>query len=208
MSFSGWFLFFITILLISVLFLPLTVRIKLHNLRDDNNIFLTFRLMLFRSVPVYATQKRLGEEAGEKKKAFPFNVLFKGILDPEIYLSSHKLLGHIGYYLLRVGGALNWHEMTVLLKVGTGDAASTGISMGMIRSLCGIITHMLQKHWRFRDKDPLILSYPYFLQKKLTFHIIVECSAGIAPLLYRIFLPGQTNKEVKRRWQKNIQFKR
>lgn len=186
MSFSGWFLFFIIILLFAALFLPFTVRIKLHNLRDDNNIFLTFKLMLFRSVSVYAVQKTLGEEAGEKKKAFPVNILLRGISNLGKYLPPHKQVGRFGHYLLRLGGALDWHEMTVLLKVGTGDAAATGINMGLIRSLCGIITHMLQKHWRFKEKDPLILSYPYFLEKKLTFHITAEYSVSFARLLYRI----------------------
>lgn len=206
MSFSNWFLFFVIlkILFFVLLFLPLTLRIKLHNLRDDNNIFLMLQVRWIRHLKLLTLQKVFSWDQEENDEIISLDLLLKQLLQRPGRLPDLKQLGSRGNFLLRLGSALDWHELLVLLRIGTGDAAATGMSIGFMRSLVGSISYILNKKWRFKNARPLLLVYPYFLEKKLTYYVNIECSLVPGPFICRLFLAGKKNKEVTRRCQKNI----
>ncbi len=205
MSLLGWFLFFIAVILM-ILLVPFTVRIKLHNVRDDITVGFVFKLLLFRRLCIFTLRRSMGKQRKDIEDDILCKLLKKYILS-EKGLPRGKQLKIVSIYIMRVGAALDWHEMMVLLRVGTGDAASTGINIGLLRSLGGVVSHVLRKKWRFRGKEPLILTYPYFLERNFKFYITAEFSTGLGQLMYRVLFPSQNNKEVTSRWQKNIQFK-
>ncbi len=205
MSFWGWFLFLIAAIFV-ILFVPFTVRIKLHNVRDDSSIALVFKFLLFRRLCLFTLRRSMGKQREDIEDDI-LRMLLKKYFLSEKGLLRGKQLKIVSSYMMRVGAALDWHEMMILLRVGTGDAASTGTIIGLLRSLGGVLSHMLRKKWRFRGKGPLILTYPYFLERKFIFYITAEFSIGLGQLLYRVLSPSQNNKEVTRRWQKNIPFR-
>lgn len=196
MSFSGWFLFFIiTVTFFMMLLLaPLTVRIKIHNLRDDNNIVLLFSLSLFRRVSILVIHRTMGAKDERGEKGVSLNLFLNHLLEKVRDPSGIKQLQGAGKYLLQLGYALDWHDFTILLKVGTGDAAVTGIKIGLLRTLGNILSYMLQERWRFKERSPLILAYPYFLENKFKFYITAECGAAPVILLYRMLSPIKKSK--------------
>ncbi|MEW5922077.1 MAG: DUF2953 domain-containing protein [Bacillota bacterium] len=208
MSISSWFLYFFAslVLLFFILFVPFTLRIKLHNLRDDNTIFVSVKVILFRRIPLFSLQRLWGRKKGENEDFTP-EVLFKRLQGLGQGLSPGKRLRHGIVYLLRLGGALQWHELTLLLRAGTGDPAVTGLTIGVLHSLGSMLLQTLRRYWRFGKKPPLFLIYPSFLEQELKFFIAIECSAGVGRLLYSVLFPRLNKKEVTRRWQNNIPFK-
>jgi hypothetical protein len=205
MSFMGWFLFFIAALSM-ILFVPFTLRIKLHNVRDDITTVFILKFLLFRRLSLFTLHRTLKKNMEDVEDDI-LRMWLKKLFLSEHGLPRGKQIRRLSGYLFSLSSALDWHEMMVLIKIGTGDAASTGINIGLLRSLGGLFSNILRKKWRFREKDPLVLVYPYFLERNFKFYITAEFSAGLARLLYRVLLPSQNNKEVTRRWQKNIPFR-
>ena len=187
MSYFWWVLFFVVVAFM-MLFLPFSLRIKFHNVRDDTTVVMVLNFMLFRRLCLYTFRRSMGKQREDVEDDI-LRKLLKQFFLSEKSLPRGKQVQIVSSYMMRVGAALNWHEIMVLLRIGTGDAASTGINIGLLRSLCGIISHMLQKKWRFIEKDPLFLTYPYFLERKIKFYITAECSTGLGQFLYRFICP-------------------
>lgn len=204
MFLSGWFLYFFIFIfaLFITLFVPFSLRIKLHNLREDNNISIAASFFLFRSLKLFSLQKiwqRALEDVPAGKIYFRFQKIGRGIP-----LLKKFQIGTIS--LLSLGRAFYWNEFTILLKAGTGDPAITALAVGCSQALGGIMSKSLQRYWRF-GKNPLILVYPSFTEEELKFSLSMEITTSLARIISRILFAAYKTKEATQRWQNSILFR-
>ena len=163
------------VLLLLLFLLPFTLRIKLHNLRDDSSVLVTLKVALFGRIPLFALQKTLGR-GGD---------IYPGWL--VTFFRRPGPYGPVG--LLRVGAALNWQELTVLLRTGTGDPASTGVAVGLLRALGGLLAIKLRHRAHFAPGAPLIRIYPSFWKQEFTYALTAEGSGTLGLFVYNILFP-------------------
>ncbi len=193
MAYSGWFfslyvtfIFFISIALILLLFTPLTLRIKLHNLRDDNIISLWAGFIVFRKYKIFILRKIWQAEPKHQDRG-------------EIYRRLSRIYGKFNagqrkrqrnIFLSRFFKAVSWHEFTVILKAGSGDPATTGLMLGLAQIFGTLITLYLRQYWHFAQNIPRFLLYPSFTDKEFKYFISLEFTTGLARLFKNMVYPG------------------
>lgn len=157
MSYSGCllFLFAVIVLLFFILLVPFTLRIKLHNLQHDTNISVSVSIMLCGRIPILSLHRILGAETGLSP-----NIFLKRT-EGRVHLTGKKLHKAINL-LQRLNRAVLWHELNIMLRIGTGDPAATGIITGILHALGCLFTVILQRNQQFLKINPIILVYPSF----------------------------------------------
>lgn len=200
MFYSGFLFLFVIVLIIfllCILLVPITLRIKLDNLRHDSNISLSLAVKLCGRMQIFSLQRILGAETGYK--------VLK-IADRRVKLSKQDL--HKAVTLLqRLHSAVAWHETEVMLRFSTGDPAATGIIAGILHGLGGVLSAKLRRTRHFRKKKPVILVYPSFFEKELKYHLAIELSSSLGRIFYSVLLLRPNKKEVPRWWQNSIPFR-
>jgi hypothetical protein len=79
--------------------------------------------------------------------------------------------------------ALRWRKLDFNVKIGTGDAAWTGVLTSFLRQLSEIASYYFFQVLSFKQR-PRILIYPSFLQKEFIFSFYVEFYANGMILIY------------------------
>ena len=199
MSYSGGFLFLfaVIVLLFFILLVPFTLRIKLHNLQHDTNISVSVSIMLCGRITILSLYRILGAETGLSP-----DIILKRT-EGRVQLKGKKLRKAINL-LQRLNRAVLWHELNVMLRIGTGDPAATGIITGILHALGGLFSVILQRNQQFLKINPIILVYPSFFEKELKYHLSLALSTSLGRLMYRVLFSRPNKQEVTRRWQNSI----
>ncbi len=168
------FFFFITLMLI-----PLTIRIKIDNWRKNNCISLEIKLLFFSIHKTYYLSKYFTAPKSTASKFFSL----KKILDEQNY---HKLLDIFLNSLAifhRQLKKFTWRRLDLKLKLGTGNPAGTALIMGSLHGTCSILSVYLGKYYSFQ-KQPLFLLYPSFTARMLYFELLLEFKTSMVRLLH------------------------
>ena len=83
-------------------------------------------------------------------------------------------------------GNSHWEKMKVSLSWGTGDAASTAITVGIVRSIGANLWTWLKKNMNFTKEQPLLEFNPYYNEKKASVDLAIKCHIS----LFRIVIIG------------------
>jgi len=81
-----------------------------------------------------------------------------------------------------------WKRVKVSLSWGTGDAASTAVTIGIARSVGAYVWLWLKRHLNFTHDPPLLEFYPYYNDPKISANMAVECQIRLFRLLWIAFI--------------------
>lgn len=190
MSFNllSFYLVFLFLFLFSgFFFLPLKIKFFIGNLQKDKRLSLEISIYLPGSVKI----------ASFKKSLFftPLDLDTAGPKDKEILEKRGKLLKNflitylrkrfflINRYLLTI----KWEKIELYFKIGTGDAALTGILTGFLRQIAAFFSVFFPSIYQMKGR-PRIYIFPSFLSKEITFFCEAEFYTRGIYFVYYFFL--------------------
>jgi len=188
MSFNllSFYLVFLFLFLFSgFFFLPLKIKFLIGNLQKDNCISLEISIYLSGSLKVVSFKKSLffkgldtagpkGKEIWEKRVKLLKNFLIT-------YLSKRFFL--INRYLLTI----KWEKIALYFKIGTGDAALTGMLTGFLHQMAAFFSILFPRFYQMKGR-PRIYIFPSFLSREITFFCEAEFYTRGIYLVYYFFL--------------------
>jgi len=177
LSFYLWFLFFV--LLPAILFLPLKIRISFDNLRKDSSV--SFQLSFYLPGPILIGRFKKNIFIPKIKVASGLTLqsIWKNYWGILTKTRLHKLL----FIACRFALASRWKVIDIKIKVGTGEAAWTGLLTGLLRQVAAVVSGYLFQVLSMEQR-PRLLVYPSFGPKGFVFSFHVEFYASIISIFY------------------------
>lgn len=184
--------------------MPLGVRIKIDNLRENNTnnfILLVVTFLIFYRLKIFKLKKIILSFSDQQENAglLLLQRLTTIIKDEKIRrlisILKNPLLMH--FFL----NTAKYKKLDFFLKIGSGDPAWTAILTACLRSFFGILSPYLLRFLFFKQGKPRLLIYPSFLRQELLFLFSLEISFNLARLLY--FYIAILIFKLLERWSKN-----
>ncbi|MGI5875697.1 MAG: DUF2953 domain-containing protein [Dethiobacteria bacterium] len=193
-----FFLLFLPLLVLLLLLWPITVCIKIDNLRENKTIKFLLELYIFKRTKVFRVKKGINVDNkidGQRLSTFFCKPEASGkSKGSRIFQFLRKYQWPTCYFLR----TLRWDELDFFLRLGTGDPAWTAIITGFLRSFAGLLSFYLSRYLIFIAQKPRLLIYPSFFKQEFSFMFSIEFNFNLLKVL--LFLAAMFIVKLRERW--------